>query len=112
MTRQGFQLIIPLLFITLSLSLLRLWLQEHFGISLPELMSHLFQPLAMGADTLPALLMTLLVAHLLWFMGVHGALIVNGLLSPFWMAGLSANQSALMAGEPLPHIFLQGFWDY
>ena len=34
MTRQGFQLIIPLLFITLSLSLLRLWLQQYFGISL------------------------------------------------------------------------------
>ena len=28
------------------------------------------------------------------------------------MAGVSANQAALMAGEPLPHIFLQGFWDY
>ncbi|GJA19111.1 MULTISPECIES: PTS sugar transporter subunit IIC [Aeromonas] len=112
MTRQGFQLIIPLLFITLSLSLLRLWLQQNFGISLPELMEYLFQPLVTGADTLPALLIALLVAHLLWFMGVHGALIVNGLLSPFWMAGLSANQGALMAGEPLPHIFLQGFWDY
>ncbi|MGL4754196.1 PTS sugar transporter subunit IIC [Aeromonas veronii] len=112
MTSQGFQLIIPLLFVTISLSLLRLWLQQYFGISLPELMSYLFKPLITGADTLPALLIAILVAHLLWFMGVHGALIVNGLLSPFWMAGLSANQAALMVGEPLPHIFLQGFWDY
>lgn len=112
MTRRGFQLILPLLFIMLSLSLLRLWMQQHYGISLPELMEHLFQPLISGADTLPALLVALLVAHLLWFVGVHGALIVTGLLSPFWMAGISANQAALMAGEPLPHIFLQGFWDY
>lgn len=96
----------------LSLSLLRLWLQQQFGISLPDFMAALFRPLIVGADTLPALLITLLIAHLLWFMGIHGALIVTGLLSPFWMAGVSANQAALMAGEPLPHIFLQGFWDY
>nr|WP_269779823.1 PTS transporter subunit EIIC [Aeromonas media] len=112
MTRRGFQLIVPLLFIMLSLSLLRLWLQQQFGISLPDFMAALFRPLIVGADTLPALLITLLIAHLLWFMGIHGALIVTGLLSPFWMAGVSANQAALMAGEPLPHIFLQGFWDY
>ena len=112
MTRRGFQLIVPLLFIMLSLSLLRLWLKQQFGISLPDFMAALFRPLIVGADTLPALLITLLIAHLLWFMGIHGALIVTGLLSPFWMAGVSANQAALMAGEPLPHIFLQGFWDY
>lgn len=112
MTRRGFQLIVPLLFIMLSLSLLRLWLQQQFGISLPDFMASLFRPLIVGADTLPALLITLLIAHLLWFMGIHGALIVTGLLSPFWMAGVSANQTALMAGEPLPHTFLQGFWDY
>lgn len=112
MTRRGFQYIIPLLFVMLSLSLLKLWLQNQFGIPLPELMGHLFQPLITGADTLPAVLVALLVAHLLWFIGVHGALIVTGLLFPFWMAGVSANQTALINGEPLPHIFLQGFWDY
>lgn len=33
------------------------------------------------------------MAHLLWFMGIHGALIITGVLSPFWMANLAANQS-------------------
>lgn len=112
MTRRGFALIVPLLFIMLSLSLLRFWLEHHFGITLPELLGLLFQPVITSADTLPAVLIALLVAHLLWFIGVHGALIVTGLLSPFWMAGISANQEALMAGQALPHIFVQGFWDY
>lgn len=112
MTRRGFQLIMPLLFIMLSLSLLKVWLQTQFDITLPQLMAELFRPLISGADTLPALLLALLVAHLLWFMGIHGALIITGVLSPFWMANLAANQAALVAGEPLPHIFLQGFWDY
>ena len=112
MTRRGFQLIVPMLFVLLSLSLLKLWLQHQFGITLAELMAALFRPLLSGADTLPALLLALLVAHLLWFMGIHGTLIVTGLLSPFWMGSLVANQAALASGEGLPHIFLQGFWDY
>ncbi|MGL4754358.1 MAG: PTS sugar transporter subunit IIC [Aeromonadaceae bacterium] len=112
MTRRGFQLIVPMLFVLLSLSLLKLWLQHQFGITLAELMAALFRPLLSGADTLPALLLALLVAHLLWFMGIHGTLIVTGLLSPFWMGSLVANQTALASGEGLPHIFLQGFWDY
>lgn len=112
MTRRGFQLIVPMLFVLLSLSLLKLWLQHQFGITLAELMAALFRPLLSGADTLPALLLALLVAHLLWFMGIHGTLIVTGLLSPFWMGSLVANQAALASGEELPHIFLQGFWDY
>ena len=112
MTRRGFQLIVPMLFVLLSLSLLKLWLQHQFGITLAELMAALFRPLLSGADTLPALLLALLVAHLLWFMGIHGTLIVTGLLSPFWMGSLVANQTALASGEGPPHIFLQGFWDY
>lgn len=111
-TRKGFQLIVPMLFVLLSLSLLKVWLQHQFGITLAELMMALFRPLLSGADTLPALLLALLVAHLLWFMGIHGTIIVTGLLSPFWMSNLASNQTALAAGEALPHIFLQGFWDY
>ncbi|CCK06841.1 PTS system, cellobiose-specific IIC component [Cronobacter sakazakii 696] len=33
-------------------------------------------------------------------------------MNPFWMANLSANQAALAAGQALPHIYLQGFWDH
>ena len=99
MTRRGFQLIMPLLFIMLSLSLLKVWLQTQFDITLPQLMAELFRPLISGADTLPALLLALLVAHLLWFMGIHGALIITGVLSPFWMAILDG-QSGGQPGGP------------
>ncbi len=112
MTRRGFRLIVPLLFIMLSLSLLKYWIRQHWGIPLPELVAGMFRPLLTTADTLPALLIALLLAHLLWFMGIHGALIVTGIMSPFWIGNLAANQTALAAGQPLPHIFLQGFWDY
>jgi PTS system cellobiose-specific IIC component len=45
-------------------------------------------------------------------MGIHGALIVTGIMAPFWMANLAGNQDALASGGALPHIYLQAFWDY
>ncbi|WP_340581771.1 PTS transporter subunit EIIC, partial [Klebsiella pneumoniae] len=36
-----------------------------------------------------------------------------GIMNPFWMTYLFENQQALAAGSPtLPHIYLQGFWDF
>ncbi|EPH7506207.1 PTS sugar transporter subunit IIC [Klebsiella pneumoniae] len=49
----------------------------------------------------------------LLFIGIHGALIITGIMNPFWMTYLFENQQALAAGSPtLPHIYLQGFWDF
>lgn len=52
------------------------------------------------------------MCQILWFAGIHGALIVTGIMNPFWMANLSVNQAAMAAGEAIPHIFVQGFWDH
>ncbi|MGQ7173525.1 PTS transporter subunit EIIC, partial [Escherichia sp. R-CC3] len=44
---------------------------------------------------------------------IHGALIVTGIMNPFWLTYLFENQRALAMGEAvLPHIYLQGFWDF
>ncbi|GAM76922.1 PTS system [Vibrio ishigakensis] len=72
----------------------------------------LVQPLVAASDTLPAVLLAVLVCQILWFAGIHGALIVTGIMNPFWMANLSVNQAAMAAGEAIPHIFVQGFWDH
>ena len=60
-----------------------------------------------------AVLISLFICNLLWFIGIHGALIITGIMNPFWMTYLFENQQALAAGSPtLPHIYLQGFWDF
>ena len=57
-------------------------------------------------------LLSVLMCQIFWFAGIHGSLIVTGIMNPFWMANLSANQAALAAGTVLPHVYLQGFWDH
>ena len=56
--------------------------------------------------------LAMLVCQVLWFAGIHGALIVTGIMNPFWMANLSVNQAAMAAGTAIPHIYVQGFWDH
>ena len=74
---------------------------------IPEAIMSLVKPLVAASDTLPAILLSVLVCQVLWFAGIHGALIVTGIMNPFWMANLSVNQAAMAAGTAIPHIYVR-----
>ncbi|EIW9027468.1 PTS sugar transporter subunit IIC [Klebsiella pneumoniae] len=113
MTRNGFQMLIPLLVIMLSISVMNALMLQVTGQILPQLISEALRPLIVASDTLTAVLISLFICNLLWFVGIHGSLIVTGIMNPFWLTYLFENQRALAMGEAvLPHIYLQGFWDF
>lgn len=113
MTRNGFQLLMPLLVIMLSISVMNAVMLQTTGQILPQLIGEALRPLIVASDTLTAVLISLFLSNLLWFVGIHGALIITGIMNPFWLTYLFENQRALAAGEAvLPHIYLQGFWDF
>ncbi len=113
MTRNGFQLLMPLLVIMLSISVMNTVMLQTTGQILPQLIGEALRPLIVASDTLTAVLISLFLCNLLWFVGIHGALIITGIMNPFWLTYLFENQRALAAGEAvLPHIYLQGFWDF
>ena len=109
---RSFEILIPVLAIILTLHPLNIFLESQTGMILPQAIMALVQPLVAASDSLPAILLAVFVCQILWFAGIHGALIVTGIMNPFWMANLSVNQAAMAAGEAVPHIFLQGFWDH
>ena len=112
MIKNSFDLLIPVLVVVLTLYPLSLFIQHHFDMLIPQAIMAIFKPLVSAADSLPAILLAVLIGHLLWFAGIHGALIVTGIMNPFWMANLSVNQAAMAAGTAIPHIYVQGFWDH
>ncbi|EPH6761123.1 PTS sugar transporter subunit IIC [Cronobacter dublinensis] len=113
MTRNGFQLLMPLLVIMLSISVMNAVMLQTTGQILPQLIGEALRPFIVASDTLTAVLISLFLCNLLWFVGIHGALIITGIMNPFWLTYLFENQRALAAGEAvLPHIYLQGFWDF
>lgn len=113
LTQQSFKLILPITAVMLSISIFNALVEARFGLHFPQLIEQLLTPLVLASDSLPALLVAILICQLLWFIGIHGSLIVTGIMNPFWMSMLLKNQEAYEAGAAvLPHIFLQGFWDF
>jgi PTS system, lactose/cellobiose family IIC component len=104
MIKNSFDLLIPVLVVVLTLYPLSLLIQSQFTMLIPQAIMALFKPLVAAADSLPAILLAVIIAHLLWFAGIHGAAIVSGMLQMFWLTNLGINQSALAHGAPLPHI--------
>lgn len=109
---RSFEILIPVLAIILTLHPLNLLIEAQTGMIIPQAIMALLQPLVSASDSLPAVLLAVFICQILWFAGIHGALIVTGIMNPFWMANLSVNQAAMAAGTDIPHIFLQGFWDH
>jgi len=110
--RQSFNLLIPALIVILTIYPLNLFVQHQFGMILPDAIMAIFKPLISAADSLPAILFAVFLAHILWFAGIHGAAIVGGILQPFFLVNLGLNQAALAAGQPLPHTFVEPFWSF
>lgn len=108
----SFEALIPVFLMVCILYPISIIFQNLTGMSIPEGVMALFRPLVAGVDTLPAILFVVFLAHILWFAGIHGASIVGGILTPFYLNNLSANQAALEAGGALPYIFTQPFWAF
>ncbi|MFV0447122.1 MAG: PTS sugar transporter subunit IIC [Vibrio sp.] len=113
LTRQSFKLMIPIFVVVTTLSMFNAWVDSEFGAHLPQLIEAAFRPLILASDSLAAVLISILICQLLWFVGIHGALIVTGIMNPFWTSNLLENQSVLEQGySVLPHIYLTAFWDF
>lgn len=110
--KQSFDLLIPILAVIITLYPLSLLIQDIFNQLLPQAIMALFQPLISAADSLPAILLAVLICHLLWFAGIHGSAIVSGMLQAFWLTNLGLNQTELAAGLPLTHIMTEAFWNF
>ncbi|MDO8227232.1 PTS lichenan transporter subunit IIC [Bacillus cabrialesii] len=68
-------------------------------------------PLSILGGSLGGSLVAEAVKMLLWACGLHGANIVGGVMAPIWYGAMDANRIAFQAGEVLPKIFTQQFFD-
>lgn len=109
---RSFEVLIPVIVIMITLHPLNLFIEHATGMILPEAVMAMLKPLVAASDSLLAVILAVLLCQILWFAGIHGTMIVTGIMNPFWMANLASNQAALAAGEAIPHTFVQGFWDH
>jgi len=93
-----------------ALLLLLVWSVVHVaGIDLAGGLGNLFRPLVRGSDALPALLLIVLIDSSLYLVGVHPFSVLSA-AKPLWLAALTENMTAAMAGQPIPHLATQEFF--
>lgn len=68
-------------------------------------------PLKMVGLTLGGTIVAEFFVTILWSTGLHGTNIVKSVMEPIWFGAMGDNMTAYQAGEPVPHIVTQQFWD-
>ncbi|HEY6909477.1 MAG TPA: PTS transporter subunit EIIC [Myxococcales bacterium] len=87
-----------------------IWFVVHvLGVDLVNGIQAIFRPLLIGGDSLPAVLIVVLIDSALWLVGVHGLSILAA-VKPLWLAALAENMAAVAAGAHPPHLFTQEFF--
>ncbi|MGX9458447.1 PTS sugar transporter subunit IIC [Photobacterium damselae subsp. damselae] len=109
---RSFELLYPVIGIMLTVYPVSLFLQSEYSLLLPAAIMKLFQPLVAMGDTLPAILIALLIANLLWFAGIHGDNIVTGLLNPIFMANLATNAALMTKGMATTQVLTAPYWSF
>ena len=54
---------------------------------------------------------TVFAISILWSVGINSGSMVNGFVRPFWLENQAENIAALQAGQPLPYVITEQFFD-
>ncbi|MCF1684773.1 PTS sugar transporter subunit IIC [Tetragenococcus halophilus] len=78
------------------------------------IMNVLSGPLSLLADTLPGTIIAVMLNSLFWFVGIHGANVINNIILPVWLMNTDANRQLFAEGNldlEHGHIITQPFID-
>lgn len=109
---KSFNVLIPIFIVTLVLAVFQFIVVMLFDTDIPALITTFFQtPLVGSLQTLPGILLYVLLSNLLWAFGIHGTSILGSIGEPLMLTALQENIDALNAGNELPHIVTKPFID-
>lgn len=113
---KSFSALIPgAVIITMFGAIYALFAMTGWGNVHELLLNLLSKPLSLLGDTLGGTLVAIFLNSAFWFVGIHGANIVNSVLQPIWLMNTDANRLLFKAGnldlEHGGHIIAQPFID-
>lgn len=85
--------------------------RKYFFGSIHNIVGQILQePLSVLGASLWGAIIAVILVHVLWSCGIHGATIVGGVMSPVWLSLMDQNRVAFKRGKMyqirLPHSFL------
>ena len=109
---KSFEALIPGTVILATALLLRVGMEHtSYGTIHDFVYKILALPLrALGTSYIGSIL-TVFAISILWSVGINSGSMVNGFVRPFWLENQAENIAALQAGQPLPHVITEQFFD-
>lgn len=109
---KSFEALIPGTVILATALLLRVGIEHtSYGTIHDFVYKMLALPLrALGTSYIGSIL-TVFAISILWSVGINSGSMVNGFVRPFWLENQAENIAALQAGQPLPHVITEQFFD-
>lgn len=106
---KTFEILTPIAVISVLFQIINVIITKNMKVMLPDLIMKIFQPLLNLSGGLVSIIIILLLIHILWFCGLHGANIINPVITFISMTNLALNQEALAMGQPIPKILAGEF---
>jgi len=106
---RSFEALIPAAVIITTVWFIRVWL--NFDIQTGIM--NLFKPVVnIAGNNIFGVVLPVILITLLWSAGVHGVSVIGSVLRPVWLVLLDANVAAAAAGQPLPNIAPEPFYQW
>ncbi|SKA82933.1 PTS system, cellobiose-specific IIC component [Clostridium sp. USBA 49] len=106
---RSFEALIPAAIIITVIWFIRVWL----NFDIQKVIMNIFKPLVnVAGNSLGGVLIPVIFITLLWTAGIHGMSVIGSIVRPVWLVLLEANTKAVAAGEALPNIAPEPFFQW
>lgn len=105
---RSFESLIPTAVVMLLFATISMWLK----IDLHGMIGKLIAPLVSASDTLTSVLILVFLQSFFWIFGIHGASIVGTVARPLWLMLIDQNAQAFAAGEAIPNVAAEPFYQW
>jgi PTS system cellobiose-specific IIC component len=105
----SFDSLIPMGVVIVVFYAINVFCQLQFNMLIPQVINKLLTPALNAADTLPFILFVVLLMKLFWLLGIHGASIMTGFITPIATANLMTNAALNASGQKPTQIFTSIF---
>ncbi|PFS65970.1 PTS system, cellobiose-specific IIC component [Bacillus cereus] len=109
---RSFAALIPGFIVVTVVWIIRLIFEHTTFGSIHNVVGKLLQePLSVLGASLWGAVIAVILVHVLWACGIHGATIVGGVMSPIWLSLMDQNRIAFQAGQDVPNTITAQFFD-
>lgn len=106
---RSFEALIPAAVIIVVVWFVRVWL----NFDIQKFLMDIFAPVkGVAGNSIWGVVVPVFFITLLWASGIHGVSIIGSILRPVWLVLLEENASALAAGQAMPNILPEQFFQW